>query len=590
MTLDPTHLEGADAAASDARSTEPRVVDRRLLAELRRPLELVRPHGMPWLQALLAMSDGVGRLLPLMAAWLARWQGVLAEAPREAPLVHARWGDGSPELAASAGARAAGEAAGRGAAERGAAAVATAPAGTRPVVQAGAVAEPMHSLGVQPAATRRAPETGARSGAGAGVGAGAGQGSERGGPDRMRSDERSVPPTRPAVTATARPAARDFADPSRPSAAPAPPFAPSAALTPARAATPFETTPAALPIIPTRPGTTARAPDDRTTTAAALPLAPAQLRRDEPRPTALPPRPAVTATAPGQDADRGPLPDARPSDAARPSVAARAPGGETVSRVANLPDRRFSPVRPTAPTTADLRVAPALAPPGHDNATSEANPATRAVFTPPLAPLPDALPASTGRPRRRTTVIARGATRQRPDAQTVRPLTTAADDSTTLPSVRDPQAPARKRDAARPLVAARPLAGRTRADRPVVQPAPPMTTATAATPATAMTPPDPRVAPPPAPMTHPGFTPIATPRTAAEARQLLGLDAAAPRPDRVPSPPTAPAPTPTLEPPPAPPKLAPTLSPREVATLADVVQHRVLRHLERERDRTRTRL
>ncbi|MEZ4434196.1 MAG: hypothetical protein R3F65_17465 [bacterium] len=104
------------------------------------------------------------------------------------------------------------------------------------------------------------------------------------------------------------------------------------------------------------------------------------------------------------------------------------------------------------------------------------------------------------------------------------------------------------------------------APRPIVTPAPPAEApaATAAAPAGATR----RMMHPKPPAAAPQV--VATPQTVEDARRLLGFDRPAPAPAA-----------------PAPPR---PLDPRELHTIADVVQHRVLRHLERERNRTRTRL
>ncbi|MCA9540604.1 MAG: hypothetical protein KC620_17015, partial [Myxococcales bacterium] len=78
-------------------------LDAALLADLRRPLDLVRPGNAPWMTQILERGTAVDRLLPLLGEWMGRWGETLRYDQSDVPLVHARWVTPAAEAGVGAG-------------------------------------------------------------------------------------------------------------------------------------------------------------------------------------------------------------------------------------------------------------------------------------------------------------------------------------------------------------------------------------------------------------------------------------------------------------------------------------------------------
>lgn len=545
---------------SEAQPAAPIAVDPRLVAELGFALRLSRPA--PWLRSLLALGRVVDDLLPLMGDWMTRWSSALSYDDTEAPLVHARWTQ--PEAEAGA------------------------PAPTPTVRAQAPAAQASHSVHIR----ERIRETAVHH------------------PAQAVS---SAPTAAPRADGGARPVVRAVTRPATPeSGAAADRGHPRAGRTRVIEGPPVARTGPDPMAAPARPAPTAPSSDARpgpSPAAAPVPTSDraaerAEARADAPAmPTAATVHPVTRGEAPtGSTATPAPsVAASEPATAERPvATAAEAPTTRPVSRA--------HPAAPPAPV--DLEALKAAAEQGARVVTRgvrRGRPDGRPV---PAAPTP--IPADVARvhPAAPAAQAARVALASQATQATPFPQATHAAQSAQTP----PDAPSPAAPAARPVVQARAVDGWSGVEQPVIRarsagraPVPSVRGASpqmpgAPTPSHAVTPPVvvPSAAasrgpsPGPAPAA-PRMVPMHAPGSADEVARALGLPpgvrpSSPPRPG--PSGPQASQAGPQAGSQPAllPHSRAVVLDAGQIRSIAGVVQAQVVRQMERERARTRTRV
>ncbi len=549
----------ASAAAPPGADGILALVDRRLLGELGFARVLAEPPA--WVRDLVGLGEVINGLMPLMSDWMARWSAALDYDDSDVPLVHARWTP--PQVEANAAAA--------------------------PPVQARAVVPGAHhSVRVLehsrqhdverviervPAAADAAPTVSARAvpaEATPGLRHAAGQGSRpaavEGPPSvQVTPGAPSGPPSMPSV-----PSAVPSSDGTMPSG---PAVMPHAA-----PLTHFQGPSGEVG---------SQMPSDMSSPAPSVMPAPSVAPVGMPSGVPSGMLASVPSAAPSGMPSSVPsgmpsiVPSGMPSaDGAVPSVSSAAPA---------IPERgALTPANTGAANTAAAGVEPAAAP------IATAPGALQTTARPAAAPAPPGrvhpegqtmdiaalLAAADGGSR----VVSRGVRRGRPPSVT--PDGPVVAQATSV----EPSA------AARPVVSAVavPRSGSTVAARqahtrrpatPIVRgatPTPPAPPTARHAPPVVVAAPAADPAPGPAP-SHPAaarMVPMGAPRSAEEVARILGGRAPAAPPTPVVA--AAPAPAPA----PAPVKLAP----EQIRTIAGVVQQRVIRHIEQERARTRTRV